>query len=231
MAPNIVNTSVDIGSVALKNEQLRDETLTFTGAVTVKAGTLLARRKVATAVAASAVTGTGNGTVTAASVMAGPTVPQVGVYTLKVVRAVTNGGEWQLADPNGMIHATDLVMTIGASAATVFKAAGLQFTITDGSTDFALGDTATLTVAADGTLTPFSPTGVGGAQIPIEVLTYDVTSTGAGGIPIRALVSGEVNKNRLIIDADGNGTNITNAMLDQLRAASIIPVDVQQLSS
>lgn len=41
--PNIVNTSIDLGSVALRDEQLHDELLTLAGASTVLAGTILAR--------------------------------------------------------------------------------------------------------------------------------------------------------------------------------------------
>lgn len=127
---NITNTSIDIGSVALKEEQLRDELLTFAGAATVLAGTILARDSV----------------------------------SLKLVPYVKGGATNQ----NG---------------------------------------------------------------IPKAVIGYDVVAAGAGDIPVRALEKGEVNKRRLIINADGNGTNIDNAVLDQLRAFGIMPVDVQQLSS
>jgi hypothetical protein len=67
--------------------------------------------------------------------------------------------------------------------------------------------------------------------IPKAVLTYPSTATGAGDLKERVLVSGKVNKNRLVINADGNGTNIDGAVLDQLRAFGITPVDVQQLST
>jgi hypothetical protein len=86
-------------------------------------------------------------------------------------------------------------------------------------------------VTASGKLTPFVVGGTGGAETPRCVLTYDVVRTTAGDEPIRALVKGEVNKNRLIIDADGNGNNITAAILDQLRDYGITPVDVQVLAS
>jgi hypothetical protein len=229
--PAQVLTSIDLGSPALEGEQFRDELLTFSGIATVLAGTLLARRSVATAVTASAVTGTGNGTVTLATVVGGPTVPIPGVWTIRFKTAVANGGVFQLEDPNGRIVETGLTMTPGAGATTVFKVAGLQFSVTDGSTDFAAGDTATLTVAADGKIVPFAIAGAAGVQSPIGVLTYAVTSTGAGDVPIRMLSRGVVNKNRLIIDADGTGANITNAILDQLRDYGITPVDVLQSSS
>jgi hypothetical protein len=48
---------------------------------------------------------------------------------------------------------------------------------------------------------------------------------------VRVLERGEVNKKRLVIDADGNDTNIDNAVIDQLRAFGIQPVDVLQTSA
>jgi len=128
--PNIVNTSINIGSVALRDEQMRDETLTVAGAGTVLAGTILARDS----------------------------------STLKLV---------------------------------VFAKGG----VTNGN------------------------------GVPKAVLGYDVVAAGAGDIQIRAIERGEVNKNRLIISADGTGANIDNAVIDQLRAFGLQPVDVLQTSA
>lgn len=228
----MTRTVIDNASIELEGGEFRDELLTFAGADTFVKGTLLARLLVALAVTASAVTGTGNGTVTAATVVEGPIVPLVGVYTLTCVATATHGGTWKLVDPNGAQVATDLVMTAGAGAATVFEVGGLRFTITDGSTDFAAGDTATLTVAtAASKLVPFNPAGAGGAQRPVAVLTYEVTKSGAGDLPIRALIAGKVNKDRLIIDVDGTGANITAAILDELRGMGIVALDVKQLAA
>lgn len=225
-----VITNNDLGSVILKDAQFRDEALTFGGAGTEVEGTLLARKAVDDAVAASAVTGTGDGTVTAGSVVAGPIVPLVGVYVLNCIEAVVNGGIWELVDPNGALVVTNLIQTVGAGAATVFEAAGLTFTITDAGTDFAVDDTATLTVVANGKMVPYAIAGLGGAQIPKAVLTYDVTAAGAGDEQIRAMVAGSVRKERLIISADGDGSNITDAILDQLRDFTIVSTDVQELN-
>lgn len=70
-----------------------------------------------------------------------------------------------------------------------------------------------------------------GNGIPKAVLTYPVTATGAGDKKSRVLIAGKVNKNRLIIDADGNDSNIDGAVIDQLRDYGIDPVDVQQLGA
>lgn len=226
---NMTITNVDLGSVVLQDPKFRDELLVAAGAHTFLTGTILARREESLTVTASAVSGGGNGTVTAATVVAGA-VPLIGAYVLTVVTAVANGGVWKLVDPNGAIVAEDLIQTAGAGAATVFNIGGLQFTITDGGTDFSAGATATLTIVADGKIVPFVSTGAGGAQRPIGILTYDVVTAGAGNTPIRMMVSGEVNSTRLIIDADGTGANVTAAVLDQLRRAGIVGTDVKNLS-
>ena len=227
---NTIITNVDNGSVELRNGEFRDDTLQFAGADTFVAGTILARRSVANAVTASAFTGTGDGTLTLATVAPGTVVPIVGAYVLTCTAAVANGGVFSLTDPNGALIATSLTLDVGAGGTTAFEVEGLLFTVTDGGTDFAVDDFATLTVAADGDLVPFDPAGDGGEQLPVAVLTYESVRTGAGDNAIRALIGGVVNKTRLIIDTDGDGSNVNNAVLDQLRSAGITPIDVEQLA-
>lgn len=224
---NITITNLDEGSIQVRDCKFRDELITFTGVATLAEGTMLGRRADTLAVTASAVSGGGNGTVTAASVVEGPVVPLVGIYTLTCVLAVTNGGKWKLTDPNGAIVADDLEQTAGAGVATIFEVGGLIFTITDAGTDFSAGATATLTVAADGKLVPFAAGGAGGVQFPKFVLAKAITSAGAGDISARVIISGVVAKERLVIN--GGGT-VTDAMCDQLRSYGIIAEPVKQLA-
>lgn len=65
--------------------------------------------------------------------------------------------------------------------------------------------------------------------IPKAVATYDITAAGAGDEPCRAMVSGLVRTERLIIDADGDGSNIDAAVLDGLRNYKIAAVSVDEL--
>lgn len=230
MADNITITNIDVGTVLLQNAQFRDELLTFAGAGTVLEGTILARKSVADAVTVVDGTNTGDGTLTIATVAAGQIVPVVGAYNVECTAVVTNGGVFKIEDPNGTEVASGISLTVGAGAVTVIDSAGLTFSITDGTTDFVIGDSFALTVAADGNLVPFATDGAGGAQIPIEILTYEVTAAGAGDVAIRAGVSGEYRKERLVIDADGDASNITNAVMDQLRDYGLVPVDVKELN-
>lgn len=82
---------------------------------------------------------TGNGTITAS-----PTVSsgaKVGVYRLICIEPATDLGKFILSDPEGIELG---VVTVG----TGWSANGLAFTISDGSTDFASGDSFTITVAS-----------------------------------------------------------------------------------
>jgi hypothetical protein len=56
-----------------------------------------------------------------------------------------------------------------------------------------------------------------GNGIPKAVLLHEVTATGVGDRPCRVLLRGTILKRKTIIDADGNDTNITGAVIDQLR--------------
>ena len=66
--------------------------------------------------------------------------------------------------------------------------------------------------------------------IPKAVLHEDVTAAGAGDEPIRIPQSGTVNKDRLIIKADGDDTNVDAAVIDELRDYGITAKDYTNLS-
>jgi hypothetical protein len=126
----VTSTSIDLGSVALEGEAFEHDLVTFAGAATFKAGTILARDS----------------------------------STLKYVKFVKGGA-------------------------------------------------------------------TNGNGIPKAVLTYAVTAAGAGDIKCGVLIKGVVKKQRLVIDADGDDSNIDAAVRDQLRAFGITPVSEQQISS
>lgn len=65
--------------------------------------------------------------------------------------------------------------------------------------------------------------------IPKGVLTYAVTAAGAGDVSVSVLIAGVVNQDRLIIDADGDGSNIDGSVVDDLRDFGVNPQPVKQL--
>lgn len=75
---------------------------------------------------------------------------------------------------------------------------------------------------------------VGGATnengIPKVILPYEVVATGAGDVAVRVAISGSYRKEKLVIDADGDDSNITAAVIDKLRDYSLIPVNVTELN-
>lgn len=66
--------------------------------------------------------------------------------------------------------------------------------------------------------------------IPKAILTYPVVATGAGDIKSRIGVSGVYRKDKLIIDADGDDSNVDAAVMDQLRSYGLVPLDVNELN-
>lgn len=83
---------------------------------------------------------------------------------------------------------------------------------------------------ATGKLGIYATDGTGGLSVPVAVLTYDVVATAASSVPVRALVSGVVDSKRLVIDADGDNSNVTPAILDSLRDLGIVAVAATQLA-
>jgi phage tail sheath gpL-like len=122
-------------------------------------------------VTASALSGTGNGTIGTLSV-ASPALP--GAYKLVLNTAVANGGIWTLTDPLGNVLSNTLTQTVGAGTATAFTVNGLTFTITDGTTDFGVGATFTITVAATKINLTFGWKGTAGNNCKIELIGPNV---------------------------------------------------------
>ncbi len=65
---------------------------------------------------------------------------------------------------------------------------------------------------------------------PKAITTYPVTAVAAGDVPARVGVSGSYRKERLIINADGDASNIDQTVMDQLRDYGLVPIDVQELN-
>jgi hypothetical protein len=148
--------------------------------------------KVATTVPTTGVgVGTGNGTCTAVAAIAGGS-PIAGAWLLTSTLAVANGSIWSLTDPLGNVVATQLEMNAGAGLATIFKAGGMTFTITDAATDFDLGYVFTITVTADGNWVPWEVDGVGGQEVPAGILMVD-------SVTAAALVAADVTDQTMLI--------------------------------
>lgn len=85
---------------------------------------------------------------------------------------------------------------------------------------------------AGGALVPFNPSGEDGSEVPRYVLTYNVDFAAAGTQPVRVLMDGMVDAQRLRVGVAGDpGVGITAAVVDALKDAKITALDSTQLSA
>lgn len=101
-----------------------------------------------------------------------------GVYTLTCTAAASNAGTFSVVGPDGV--------DIGpATVGVEFRGGGLRFTITD-DTDFIVGDTFTITIAA-GKYKAWNPTNTDGSSRVAGILLHAVDAT-AGDVQGTAIV-------------------------------------------
>lgn len=67
--------------------------------------------------------------------------------------------------------------------------------------------------------------------IPKAVLGYELTAAGAGSLAARPIVGGRIRSADLVIDADGDASNVDAAVLDQLRDFGVTALSTAQLSN
>lgn len=135
---------------------------------------------------APGVVGTGNGTVS--GITLGPDA-QPGNYRLEITAAVVNGGEFKLTDPDGEIVEQGFIV---AGAGGTFVGANkrqINFTLTEGATDFAVGDAFNILVhntLSGGKVVAWDPTAVDGRDDVAGVLldNVDATSSDLTGVII-----------------------------------------------
>jgi hypothetical protein len=223
-------TTIDNASIELARGEHQDDTFLAAGADVVAEGTILARKLVSDTIAIAYTRAGGSDYTVVAAQQAGATL-EIGDYVVTAGTLAAGVGTWTCVAPSGK---SDTYTTTAAGDDLLFEELDIAFTTTVVATAWTTGDVITATVAAETGLPLVffvKGTGTGGAQTPVAVLTYSHTVAGAGSTPIRPLISGVVNKNRLIIDADGDATNVDDAVLDQLRDYSISARDVVQLST
>lgn len=63
---------------------------------------------------------------------------------------------------------------------------------------------------------------------PVAVLAADLEGHTGGVVKVRAILGGKVRKEKLIIAADGDDSNIDEPVKDQLRDYGILPISVTE---
>jgi hypothetical protein len=160
------------------NGYLSRDTVTALSGQTWAAGDVIGQITVGAGVAAAVAGNTGNGAFSAVVLSQGAIA---GVYHLTCIKAVANAGVFDVEDPHGV--------TVGeAGVGVAYAANGLSFTISDGATDFVVGDQFTITVAAgSGKWVQCLTTAADGSQIAAAI-SYDNVDATAGDTPAVAIV-------------------------------------------
>lgn len=164
--------------------------------------------------AAKAGGNTGNGTFVLDATT--PVQPRAieGVYSLRCITAVTNGGVFRLESPTGIVLG-DFTITPGAGG-TVTVSEHIKGVLTDAATDFIVGDGFDVTISALTTkAAAYDPAGTNGSQIVSGILMKNTNAT-AADVASTALVRGAavVNANDLTWKA-----GMTTAQKTTARAA------------
>lgn len=172
-------------------------------------------------VATAAVGNTGNGAMGAITV--GGTA-QVGTYTLRIVKAAANAGDFVVVDTSGKV--------VGAgSVAVAFSGGGLSFTLADGAADFVVGDSISIAVTGTVKYKRVEATATDGSAVACAI--YISAKDGSFGTStiaattdtsVIALVRGNaiVGKAGLVFGASVNTNAELAAAYDQLAAVGIL---------
>jgi hypothetical protein len=169
---------------------ITDEVIIASGAGVLARGCVLGRINIGVVPSTGTADGgnTGDGTCT---VVTGGVDTIGGIYTIECTAAATNAGTFKLVNPLGLILATGDI-TGGAGGTLVFATDELNATITDGSTDFAVGDKFTVTIpAGSGKYTAVDSTAVDGSAAARAVLLKAVDATSADVTHTPVALTGE----------------------------------------
>lgn len=183
-------------------KNVRGKVVTLLSGQSVVRGEVLGSVAIGSATSAAKSGGnTGNGTMGTITVGAA----QAGVYQLRITKAATNAGDFQVTDPAGDVVGVGTV-------AVAFSGGGLSFTLADGSTDFIVGDGFDITVAAgSGKYKSSVATATDGSQTPdvIAAETVDATSADKG---ITVYVSGDFNQDALTLGSGHTAASIADGL-------------------
>jgi Bacteriophage lambda head decoration protein D len=144
---------------------------------------------------------------------------QVGDYAVKCIAAATDSGTFEVFDPKGY--------SLGTVAVAATFANQIKFSIADGATDFVVGDTFTVTVAAGtGKVKALAPAALDGTQDAYGVLVtaggVDASATGTNAdTPAVAIVREAILKDSGLVWPAGITDAQKAAALDQLAAKQV----------
>jgi hypothetical protein len=188
----VIATSTQAYSNLVKREQwaeygyCKKVVIVNQSAATLAVGSVLGSFIASPVGTAGAVVGTGNGAMGAITMTSNKDLV-LGTYTLKIVKAVANAGDFVLLDPNGKVVGNGQV-------GTAFSQAGFAFTLADGATDFVAGDYIPIVVTGTVKYKLVEATATDGTEVARVVLVGDST-----GKPLSVTVAANTDTNVLVI--------------------------------
>lgn len=181
----------------------------------LKANAVLGKIYLGDGSAAAAEGNTGDGAMGTITVGA---AAQAGDYVLTITKAASNAGDFQVVDTQGDVVGVGTV-------AVAFAGGGLSFILADGSADFVVGDSFTITVAdGSGKYVEYDDSGTDGRQVAAGVL-FDAVDASDGDVDGVAIVrAAEVAKDALVWES-GQDTDAKTAAYADLAVLNIIARD------
>lgn len=168
------------------------------------AGTVMGQILLGAAVSAVKASGanTGNGTFVLDVVAPIQANAIAGLYTLRCIEAVVNGGKFALIDPKGLSVGGPYIIVAGAGG-TILINDRIKGVLTDGGVDFIVGDGFDITIAV-GSLkaVAYDPTALDGRQYAAGILWEDKDATSADKQGTLIVRDAEVNLNELVWGAN-----------------------------
>lgn len=200
------------------------DTVTYNGtAVTLQVGAVLGSFIASPVGTAGATVGTGNGVMGAITATATLGL-ELGTYVLKITKAATNAGDFEILNPSGRVVGLGQV-------GTAFSQDGLAFTLADGSSDFVAGDYIPIEVTGTVKWKLVEATATDGTQIAKAVFIADNLGLSRPTLTVvntdttlLAITRGPVivDKSQLTFGASVTGAALTKAYA-QLAAIGILP--------
>jgi len=158
---------------------------------------------------------TGGGTLTGVT---GGDDTQIGTYTITCIAAATGAGTFKVEAPNGEALPD-------AQAGAAYANPQLNFTINDGTPDFAVGDTFTIEVApGSGQCTAIDFSAVDGSQQAHGIAAGDYDATGGAVKGVAFVRDARFIESALVWPA-GATTGQKNKALAELKAAGILTAE------
>ncbi|HCY86671.1 MAG TPA: head decoration protein [Desulfobacteraceae bacterium] len=189
------------------------DVVTFLSGETISLGEVVGKIVVSCPTTGDADAGnTGDGT--CASVTAGENT-KIGTYTLTCIAAAANAGTFAVKDPDG-------VALPDATVAVAYENKNINFTLTDGATDFIVGDIFTIdVVVGSGKYVEVDASAVDGSQnaVGIAISDYDASAADMSGVIIAR--DAIITTSNLVWPSGATEAQKTN-WLSQLAEAGII---------